>query len=143
MTPNKIQLVQESFKAVAPIAETAAELFYTRLFEIAPEVEPLFDTSDMAAQGKKLMQTLAVAVKGLSDLPSIVPIVQQLGVKHINYGVETSHFSAVGDALLWTLEQGLGAQWSPALLEAWSEAYTLLSTTMIDAMEEARSTATA
>ncbi|GEA12150.1 globin family protein [Alteromonas sp. KUL49] len=143
MTPEKIALVQTSFKSVVPIADTAAELFYGRLFEVAPEVKPMFDASNMEEQGKKLMKTLAVAVIGLSDLPAIVPIVQQLGVKHLDYGVEPAHFSPVGESLLWTLEKGLGEAWNEELLDAWTEAYTLLSNTMIDAMEKAKAEALA
>ncbi len=143
MTPEKIALVQSSFKSVVPIADTAAKLFYGRLFEVAPEVKPMFDASNMEEQGKKLMKTLAVAVIGLSDLPAIVPIVQQLGVKHLDYGVEPAHFSPVGESLLWTLEKGLGEAWNEELLDAWTEAYTLLSNTMIDAMEKAKAEALA
>lgn len=134
MKESQISLVQDSFKKVAPIAEAAAELFYGRLFEIAPQVKPMFAESDMKSQGQKLMMTLSVAVKGLSDLDSIVPIVQKLGVTHIKYGVKEEHFPIVADALLWTLEKGLGDDWNEELKGAWVEAYTILSGTMIDAM---------
>lgn len=138
MNNSQISLVEESFNKVAPIAEQAAELFYGRLFEIAPQLKPMFAESDMKVQGQKLIATLAVAVKGLSDLDSIVPIVQKLGVSHIKYGVTDEHFSAVAEALLWTLEQGLGEAWTEELKQAWVAAYTLLSTTMIDAMQVER-----
>jgi hemoglobin-like flavoprotein len=137
MKSEQIASVQESFKKVAPISETAAELFYNRLFEIAPEVRPLFK-GDMKAQGKKLMTVLAVAVNGLSDLPSIVPTVEKLGVKHIDYGVKEEHFPIVAEALLWTLEKGLGGDWNDELKSAWTEAYRLLAGTMIAAMTKAR-----
>jgi hemoglobin-like flavoprotein len=136
MKSEQIALVQESFAKVAPIAETAAELFYLRLFEIAPEVRPLFK-GDMKEQGMRLMTVLTVAVKGLSDLPSIVPTVEKLGVKHINYGVKEEHFPIVAEALLWTLEKGLGEDWNDDLKTAWTEAYMLLAGTMIAAMKKA------
>lgn len=134
MTPEQITLVQKSFEKVVPIADTAAELFYGKLFEIAPEVKPLFK-SDMKEQGKKLMTMIGVAVKGLNDLDSIVPAVQKLGKRHAAYGVTEDHFAPVGEALLWTLEQGLGELWSPELKEAWAITYAVLADTMISAME--------
>ncbi|AWB65513.1 hemin receptor [Saccharobesus litoralis] len=138
MKENQVKLVQESFSKVVPIAEQAAELFYGKLFEIAPQVKPMFKSTDMKEQGKKLMQTIGLAVNGLSNLESIVPVVQQLGVKHIDYGVKDEHFPIVAEALLWTLEQGLGDAWNEEVKGAWVEAYTVLANTMIDAMNEAR-----
>ena len=137
MTPEQIKQVQDSFDLVAPMGDQAAALFYGRLFEIAPEVRPMF-TSDMPEQGKKLLTMIGVVVRGLNDLDSIVPAVQQLGVRHLDYGVREEHFTAVGESLLWTLEQGLGKAWNASFKDAWSEAYGLLSLTMIAAMNDAR-----
>ena len=132
MTPEQITLVQDSFRKVEPIADKAAELFYGRLFEIAPDVKPLF-TGNMKEQGKKLMTMIGVAVKGLTDLEKIVPAVQQLGKRHVEYGVKDEHYAVVGEALLWTLEQGLGDAWNEDVKGAWTTTYGLLSQTMIDA----------
>ena len=132
MTPSQISLVQESFDAVP--AEIAAELFYARLFELDPSLRPLFK-GDMTAQGRKLMDMIAAAVQGLNDLETIVPAVQDLGVRHAGYGVTPDHYDTVGSALLWTLEKGLGAQFTDDVRDAWTAAYILLSTTMIDAAE--------
>lgn len=132
MTPDQITLIQSSFRKVAPIADQAAALFYDRLFEIAPEVKPLF-RGDMAAQGKKLMGTLAVVVQGLDDLESIVPAAETLARRHVGYGVTPAHYRPVGEALLWTLEQGLGDDFTPETRAAWAGAYALLSTVMITA----------
>lgn len=132
MTPTEIRLVQGSFEAVRPIADKAAELFYGRLFEIAPEVKSLF-SGDMDEQGRKLMKTLAVAVAGLNDLDSLVPVVQKLGQGHVAYGVKPEHYNSVGAALLWTLEQGLGEAYTPEVDAAWKHTYQILSDTMIGA----------
>ncbi len=105
-------------------------MFYGRLFEIAPEVRPLFK-GDMAEQGRKLMATLAVVVRGLSDLPSILPAASALAKKHVSYGVKAAHYEPVGAALLWTLEKGLGDKWTPEVAAAWTEAYVTLSGYMI------------
>lgn len=138
MKEAQVKLVQESYKKVAPIAEKAAELFYGKLFEIAPEVKPMFQSSNMVEQGQKLMKTLGIAANGLSNLEALVPIVQKLGVDHIKYGVKEQHFAMVAEALLWTLEQGLAEEWNDNIKAAWVEAYTLLSTTMITAMNDAK-----
>jgi hemoglobin-like flavoprotein len=130
MTPAQITLVQESFAKVAPISEQAALLFYDRLFEIAPEVKPMF-TGDMAEQRKKLMATLAYVVGGLSSLDTVLPAASALAKKHVGWGVKAEHYAPVGAALLWTLEQGLGPAFTPEVKAAWTEAYTVLSGFMI------------
>ena len=130
MTPADVALVKSSFESVKPIAADAAALFYGRLFEIAPEVKPLFK-GDIKEQGKKLMTTLAVVVNGLDNLPSILPAASALAKKHVGYGVKPGHYAPVGAALLWTLERGLGAAWTPQLAAAWTGAYTTLSGFMI------------
>lgn len=133
---EQVKLVQESWALVEPIADTAAELFYGRLFETAPEVKPLF-SGDMKSQGRKLMAMITVAVKGLSNLESIVPAVQDLGKRHVKYNVKEEHYAVVGSSLLWTLEQGLGEKFTPDTKEAWATVYGVLSSTMIDAAKTA------
>ena len=130
MTPEQIKAIQESFAKVAPISEQAATLFYGRLFEIEPAVKPLFH-SDMKEQGRKLMATLAVVVNNLNDLGAVLPAASALAKRHVAYGVQPAHYTPVGEALLWTLQQGLGAAWTSELAAAWSEAYGLLSEYMI------------
>ena len=130
MSPQQVVLVQESFKKVMPISEVAAQLFYGRLFEVAPEVKPLFKKADMEEQGRKLMQTLAFVTAGLTQLDTLLPVVQALGRRHVGYGVQDEHYAIVGAALLWTLEQGLGDAFTPQVKEAWGEAYTLLAGVM-------------
>ena len=130
MTPTQVKLIQDSFTKVAPISEQAAALFYGRLFEIAPEVRPLFK-GDMKEQGRKLMATLAVVVNGLSNLEAVLPAASALAKNHVAYGVKAEHYAPVGAALLWTLERGLGADWTPELAAAWTAAYTTLSGYMV------------
>ncbi|MFG1463921.1 globin family protein [Xanthobacter sp. DSM 24535] len=142
MTPTQITLIQSSFAKVAPISEQAAALFYARLFETTPQVKPLFK-GDITEQGRKLMATLAIVVKGLSNLEAVVPAAQSLARRHVGYGVEAAHYPPVGAALLWTLEQGLGADFTPEVRDAWSEAYGLLSSVMIAAAAEAAAQAAA
>ena len=135
-TEDHIRLVQESFALVLPIADQAAELFYNRLFEIAPELRSMFP-DDISEQKKKLMAVLKVAVNGLKNPDKLIPVVQELGVRHKNYGVVDDHYGVVGEALLWTLEQGLGDAFSPEVHEAWVEVYGLLATVMKEAAASA------
>ena len=130
MTPDQVKLVQESFAKVAPISDQAAVMFYDRLFEIAPQVKGMFPT-DMSEQRRKLMATLAIVVNGLSNLEMILPAASSLATRHVAYGAKAEHYPVVGEALLWTLEKGLGADWTPELAKAWTAAYTTLSEFMI------------
>jgi nitric oxide dioxygenase len=130
MTPQQIALVQASFAQVVPIADAAADLFYSRLFEIAPQVRPLFK-GDIGEQGRKLMTTLGVVVNGLSDLDAVLPAAKALSVKHVAYGVTAQHYAPVGEALLWTLERGLGEDFDDHVRQAWADAYAALSSVMI------------
>lgn len=133
MDDKTITLVQESFAKVVPIKDAAAEIFYADLFETAPEVKPYFANSDMKKQGSVLMATLGVVVNGLRDLDKIVPVAQQLAVKHVDYGVQAKDYDSVGASLLRTLEKGLGDDFTPEVKEAWVGAYTTLSGVMKDA----------
>jgi len=136
LTPRQKQLVQETFATIAPIADDAAALFYRRLFEIDPSLRRMFK-DDMTEQRKRLMQMIAVAVRGLDRLDQLVPAVQDLGRRHAGYGVEDRHYDTVGKALLWTLEKGLGNAFTPEVKEAWATVYGILATTMKEASREA------
>jgi len=130
MTPDQVKLVQTSFAQVAPIADQAAMMFYDRLFEIAPGVRPLFK-GDMAEQRRKLIAMLATVVNGLGDLNSILPAASALAKRHVGYGVEATHYAVVGNALMWTLERGLGPAWTKDLAAAWTATYSTLADFMI------------
>ena len=133
MTPEQVAMVQESFKKVAPIAGTAADLFYDRLFEIAPDVRVMFP-DDLREQKKKLIGMLGIAVSNLHQIDAIIPAVENLAKRHVGYGVKPKHFQPVGAALLWTLEQGLGVGFTPPLKKAWTDTYVTLSGIMEDAI---------
>jgi hemoglobin-like flavoprotein len=137
MTPEQKRLVRDTWKQVAPVADAAAGMFYHRLFEIDPTTRKLFRATDMAAQRKKLLQTLAFAINGLDNLGALVTKVEALGRRHAGYGVTDAQYDSVGAALLWTLEQGLGHAWTPAVAAAWSEVYRLLSGIMRNAAARA------
>lgn len=136
MKAAKKKMVQDTWKQVEPMAETAAALFYARLFELDPSLKKLFRGS-MKAQGKKLMSMIGTAVKGLDDLDALVPAVQALGQRHAAYRVTEAHYDTVAQALLETLAKGLGPAFTPAVKEAWTETYVTLATVMKQAARKA------
>jgi len=129
MKQTDIVLVQASWQKVAAIAPLAAELFYQNLFFADPSLQHLFK-GNMAEQGRKLMQMIGVAVGKLDNLDVLIPVLQNLGRRHADYGVQDSHYYTVGSALLATLAQGLGDDFTPAVNAAWSAAYTLMADVM-------------
>ncbi len=129
-------LVQDSWAQVMPISEVAAALFYAKLFELDPSLQALFK-GDMKEQGKKLMQMITVAVRGLDRIEELVPAVQALGARHVGYGVKDAHYDTVAAALLDTLEKGLGDAFTSEVKAAWVEVYAVLATTMKGAAAKA------
>jgi hemoglobin-like flavoprotein len=135
MTPHQINLVKSSWKTVCTLDPVAVGgLFYNRVFEIAPEAKAMF-RQPMAEQSRKLLATLSFIINKLDKLDDIVAEVIKLAKRHVNYGVKPEHYAIVGEALLWTLEKGLGTNWNNELMQAWGECYGLLSTAMINAAE--------
>ncbi|MEO8771085.1 MAG: globin domain-containing protein [Ferruginibacter sp.] len=132
MTTNTIDLVKNSWALIAKIdMETVGGLFYNKLFEIAPEVKPMFSRSAMPEQSKKLLGMLSYVISKLDRLDEILDEVKKLAQRHNAYGVKGAHYTAVGTALLWTLEQGLDTYWNNEMKVAWTEVYTVLSGAMI------------
>ena len=132
MTPEQVELVQRSWRSVLPVGDTAAELFYGKLFSLDPGLQSLFK-DDMREQGRNLTAMISVSVGSLSRPERILRAVQQLGRRHATYGVQPRHYELVRVALLWMLEQVLGEAFTPAVREAWTGVYDLLAATMQDA----------
>lgn len=135
MTDQQRQLVTESFAHLVPISEEAAAMFYERLWEIAPETKALFQHVEMRQQGLKLMQTLGVTVRSLHDLDNISPMLYELGQRHIGYGVGKEQYDLVKDALLWMIENVLGATYTPEVQAAWDAAYDLIASLTLRAYD--------
>jgi len=119
LSSHQVSLIQNSFKQVVPIADAAAKIFYDKLFEYDPKLQRMFKNS-MGEQGKKLMQTLGVAIGALKTLDKVVPIIQGLAVKHLDYGVKVDDYTPVGNALIYTLGQGLGSGFTLEIKQAWT-----------------------
>ena len=135
MTPQQVALVRQSFAKVVPIREQAAALFYDRLFAIDASTRALF-RGDMKSQGAKLMAAIGAVVKSLDRIETMLDDLRAFARRHDRYGVREEHYASVGAALLWTLEQGLGSDFTPEVGEAWATAYGILSSTMIAAASE-------
>ncbi len=129
MNAKQIALIHSSFEQLAPAAEELAASFYGRLFELDPTLQPLFQ-HDIALQGRKFMTMLVVVVRGLDALDRLLPDVENLGRRHVAYGVSDTHYQIVEVALLWAIQDRLGAHWTPAVGAAWAAAYRLLADTM-------------
>jgi hemoglobin-like flavoprotein len=129
LSKKEIDIVQADWSKVLPISDTAATLFYDRLFTLDPSLRSLFK-SDLTEQKQKLMRMIGAAINGLNNLPELVPVVQALGQRHVGYGVKNEHYGIVGSALLWTLGQGLGAGFGKENEAAWIKVYGVLADTM-------------
>ncbi len=136
MTPEQKNLVRTTWESVRPISDKAAELFYQRLFELDPGLKELFHI-DMHEQGQRLMNALNSAVLSLDDIESIIPVLRASGRRHADYGVKNEDYETVGEAFLWTLEQGLQDAFTPEVKAAWTEVYGVVAGTMQDGAAQA------
>jgi hemoglobin-like flavoprotein len=132
LSSSHTALVQSSFRALLPISDTVARLFYDRLFELAPEVRPLFK-GNIDQQGPKLIGMLAIAVKQLERPEDLIPALRELGKRHVDYGVKREHYALVGAAFLWTLRESLGASFTEDVRTAWATTFGFLAGVCIDA----------
>jgi len=138
MTAEEIILVRASWTKISQNADAVALMFYDRLFELDPAARPLFATSNLIEQRRKLVRALAMVVQGLHHLEGLIPTLADLGRRHAQFGVTEAQYASVGAALLWTLEQTLGPQWTPAVKVAWASAYAALARVMKDAAGTSR-----
>jgi hemoglobin-like flavoprotein len=129
MTPEHVQLIRLSFLQVAERKDETGQMFYRRLFEIAPETRSLFK-GDINGQARKLMDTLGIAISSLKDMPTLIATLQALAVRHAGYGVRDEHYDKVGEALIWTLQQVLGPAFTPEVKNAWAALYGTVASVM-------------
>jgi nitric oxide dioxygenase len=130
MTPERAQLVRESWATLAPVVPRVATTFYQRLFELEPAARALFRAVDHEAQVEKFTVSLTTIVAALDDPETLIPELSRLGRRHQGYGVTDRNYEVGGDALLGTLRTSLGGGWTPELHDAWVETYTLIASIM-------------
>ena len=135
MNQKQIALIQQSWEKVLPIKLQAAELFYNRLFELDPSLKPMFK-GDIKEQGDKLMLTLSVAINSLTRLETLIPVLEDMAIRHIDYGVKDEHYQTVGQALIDTLAQAFGEDFTDELKQAWLSMYTTVADVMINATKK-------
>jgi len=135
MTRDQVDLVQDSVAIAARDADGAAQLFYDNLFRLDPSLRPLFK-GDMNAQRGKLMAALGLVMKNLRTPDRFRGALIQLGENHVGYGLTEAHYDTVGRALIMTLEQALGRDFTPALRTAWIAAYGAVAGIMTEAARE-------
>lgn len=129
LTAEHIEIVQHSYRQVEPASDLVATLFFRRLMEISPELQPML-IGDEAEQRQQLLISLGLAVASLGRFDEIVPALKLMGVKYRAAGITEFHYGAVGEALLWTLKQSLGAHWSSDVEDAWTAMCTLIAEIM-------------
>ncbi len=132
-----IDALETSFDLVAPQGDQLVETFYARLFAAAPAVQPLFAGTDLRRQKAMLLATLVLLRKSLRDLDAIVPKLRDLGARHVAYGADPAHYAVVGTTLIGAMAEIAGADWALRYTEAWTEAFGVVATTMLEGAAEA------
>jgi len=143
LTAKEVKMVQESWSKVRAIGGESGhavtkDIFYKHMHQ-NEEVAALFKGVDMNLQATKLWNMLNMAVRGLTNLGSVVPMLQESGARHVGYGCYPEHYEVVGASLLHTLGVGLGSEFTPELKAAWTKVYGVVAKTMCDAQETERS----
>jgi len=133
LTVEQIQLVKNTwwpFRRIDP--KLVGDVFYSKLFMEHPGLRRLFP-KDMGEQYQKLLAMVNLIVGRLHQIDKLTDDISEMARRHVRYGVKAEHYTAVGNALFWTLEQGMGRDWVPEVKQAWTACYTILSDTMINA----------
>ncbi len=126
-----VEILEQSFAAVAPQADRLVEVFYQHLFEDYPAVKPLFEKAEMAEQRKKLLAALKLVVENLRRPEILGPALEEMGTRHVGYGAQEAHYPAVGATLIKSLAEIAGDAWTDEMNDAWEEAYGEISRIML------------
>lgn len=126
MTPTQIAVVQASWQKVAPLGTELADMFYQRLFELAPELRQFYQT-DLQQYGERLMRNLGMAVTSLARMEQVLPMLQDFAAQRVERGIKDGYETVVRNAMLWALEQRLAESFTQDVRTAWNETYSLLT----------------
>ena len=127
-----LDALETSFDLVAPKGDELMEIFYARLFAVAPAVQPLFAGADMKRQQAMLLSALVLLRKSLRDLERVVPTLRNLGARHVAYGAEAAHYPVVGEVLIGAMATVAGEAWEPRFTAAWVEAFGVVAGVMAE-----------
>ncbi|QEC68421.1 hemoglobin [Panacibacter ginsenosidivorans] len=133
MTEEQVILVKQSWKSFYNVdAHILGDLFYSKLFFDNPRLRKMFPES-MEAQHYKLINMLTAIVRRIDDPDALAEDIKNMSMRHTGYGVKPDHYRLVGNALLWTLEKGLGNSWNEKVKDAWRAFYEMIAAMMISA----------
>lgn len=130
-----ISALETSFDHIAPRGDQLVDLFYSRLFAVAPDVKPLFADTDLKRQKAMLLAALILLRKSLRDLDSVTPALRSLGARHVRYGAQPQHYPVVGEVLIVSMAQVAGEAWTPEYQLAWTEAFAVVAGVMLEGAE--------
>jgi hemoglobin-like flavoprotein len=133
----ELEVLETSFDALAPRGDELVEIFYRRLFDAAPGVQPLFAGANMREQRTKLLATLVLLRKSLRDLDAIAPKLRTLGATHVAYGARPEHYPVVANVMLDSMAELAGETWTAQVAAAWRDALNLVAGVMIDGATDA------
>ena len=129
----QVELLEDSFAALAPQGEDLVDLFYEKLFFLHPAVKPLFANTDMGSQKKHLLDSLVLVVNNLRAPDKLVPALKAIGARHQQYGAKPEHYPVVAETMLSAMAELAGDLWTDELHAAWEEAFGLVAQIMLDA----------
>ena len=130
-----ISALETSFDHIAPRGDQLVDLFYTRLFAVAPDVKPLFADTDLKRQKAMLLAALILLRKSLRDLDLVTPTLRDMGARHVRYGAQPQHYPVVGEVLIASMAQVAGEAWTPEYQLAWTEAFAVVAGVMLEGAE--------
>jgi hemoglobin-like flavoprotein len=131
LTSKQKRLVQQSFESIKDYSTSLTKLFYGRLFEIRPEIRPMFKIS-LDDQSRKLLDMLVVIIEALDDFEALRPRLVELGRKHVQYGVKPEHYDLVRTSLVWAIGQALELEFDAETKAAWNQMLTVVAETMLE-----------
>ena len=136
-----LDALETSFDHIAPRGDELMDVFYARLFAVAPSVKPLFAGTDLKRQKAMLLAALVLLRRSLRDLESVTPALRELGARHVRYGAQPQHYPVVGEVLIASMAQVAGEAWTREYELAWTEAFTIVAGAMLEGAESAEAAA--
>lgn len=135
-----VALLRHSFNQIWSRNQLLMVTFYRTLFERYPALEPLFESTEMKAQRKKLFNALALIVQNLEHPEKLTTQLRELGAKHVEYGVDERFYGAFGECLIEALRHTAGPEWDAETEAAWREAFTHVARLMIEGARSGQKT---
>ena len=123
-------IVDDFWNLILPMKEKITDSFYSKLFTLDDSIKPMFKI-DLGVQGLKLTDTLTFIIKHMGNIEDTIPIVKELGVKHLDYGTKPYHYELVLEALIFSFEKHLEEKFTTDMRLCWIKLYKFLSELMM------------